>query len=108
MEEFQTKLKNLKPCQTISEPCDDILIPSTELPFVDFMDIQNSGFQFDFENSHTMNFIKSLTDTKIIEYFKAQNWTENSPLHLVYITRHDETLSLGFKKLHFQINLRTA
>ena len=60
------------------------------------MDKQNRGFKIINEKSHTMNFIKSDTDNNIIEYFKDQNWTEHSPLHLVYITRHD-TISLTQK-----------
>ena len=96
VEESRTKWRNLKYCKTISDTCDDILIPCENFPLVDFMDKQNRGYQITTGKTHTMNFIKNYTDSKIIEYFKAQNWTESSPLHLVYITRHD-TFSLPKK-----------
>ena len=95
-EETRTKWKNLKYCKTISDTCDDILIPCENFPLVDFMDKQNRGYQITTGKTHTTNFIKNTTDAKLIEYFNSQNWTERSPLHLVYITRHD-TISLPQK-----------
>ena len=80
----------LNSCQkAVNARGEKIIFPCSGFPLVDFMDKQNRGYNFTVGNSHTMHFIKlpkgQPTVQQIETHFDDQCWTEESPLHLVYI-----------------------
>ena len=90
---------SLNSCREVNAKGENFIFPCNNFPLVDFMDMQNRGYNFTVGNSHSMRFIKlpkgQPTAQQIETHFDDQCWTEESPLHLVYIAPY--TFNASFK-----------
>lgn len=96
--------RRLPSCNTVEEVGDDFLFPCATFPLIDFMDKRNRGYNLTLSDSHSMKFIKfatgegALSEEKQIEkYFDQQEWSKESPLHVIYVVPSVSDMSKPFR-----------